>query len=327
MMVTTIDLPGEVKADETRLAHVIPRLPGVVVEVLAKEGDQVRRGQVLAVLSSRELADAKSAYLAAVHHVEFARVALTREENLWQKQISAERELLEARRLFDEAELAVRLAGQNLIVLGLTPAELAGLPSAPVERMPRFEIRAPLDGEITERNLTVGESVAADEDIFTVVDLSTIWIDVTVYAKDLATVSAGQAATVRSPDLRLEATGRISYLGPLVGQDTRAAIARIVLPNPGGRWRPGLFVAVELVHEAALVPLAVPLDAVQTFRDWQVVFIRHGDWFEARPLELGRNDGTWVEVLAGLALGDRYAAVNSFAIKAEIGKLGATHDH
>ncbi len=327
MMVTTVALPGEVKADETRLAHVVPRLSGVVVAVLAKEGDRVRQDQVLAVLSSRELADAKSAYLAAARHVEFTRVALAREESLWQKQISAERELLEARRVFHEAELAASLAGQNLMVLGLTRAELDGLPSAPAESLPRYEIRSPLGGEVTERNVTVGEAVAADEDIFTVADLSTIWIDVTVYAKDLGKVRPNQVATVRSPDLGIEAPGRVTYLGPLVGQDTRAAIARIVLPNPGGRWRPGLFVAVELVDEEAMVPLAVPLDAIQTFRDWQVVFFRYGDWFEARPLELGRSDGRWVEVRAGLARGDRYAAVNSFAVKAEIGKLGASHDH
>jgi cobalt-zinc-cadmium efflux system membrane fusion protein len=214
-----------------------------------------------------------------------------------------------------------------LLVLGLTRAELAGLASAAPDRLSRYEIRAPLAGEVIARNVTVGEAVAAAQDIFTVADLSSIWVDVTVYAKDLGVVRAGQAATVHSVDLRLEAAGRVSYLGPLVGQDTRAAIARIVLPNPGGRWRPGLFVTVRLIRSAATVPLAVPIEAIQTFRDWQVVFVRHGDWFEARPLELGRRDGEWVEVLKGLAPGEQYAAVNSFAVKAEIGKLGASHDH
>jgi cobalt-zinc-cadmium efflux system membrane fusion protein len=88
-----------------------------------------------------------------------------------------------------------------------------------------------------------------------------------------------------------------------------------------------LFVTVSLVREAAMVPVVVSVDAIQTFRDWQVVFVRYGDYFEARPLELGRSDGEWVEVKQGLARGERYAALNSFAVKAEIGKLGATHDH
>lgn len=281
----------------------------------------------MAVLNSRELADAKSAYLAAAQRVEFTRVTLEREEGLWKKKISAERDYLEAKRAFDEARLSERLAAQTLVVLGVGRDVLSTLASAPAESMSRFEIRAPLDGEVIERNLTIGEAVAAEEDIFTVADLSSIWVDVTVYAKDVAAVHEGQAATVRSSDLGSEVSGRVSYVGPLVGQDTRAATARIVLPNPTGRWRPGLYVTVRLVREETTVPIAIPLDAIQTFRDWQVVFVRYGDWFEARPLELGRSDGEWVEVLKGLSPGEQYAAANSFAVKAEIGKLGATHDH
>ena len=148
-----------------------------------------------------------------------------------------------------------------------------------------------------------------------------------VYSTDLGAVRQGQEATIISTDLGREAGGRISFIGPLVGQETRAATARIVLPNPGGQWRPGLFVNVRLTRESVVIPLAVSLEGIQTFRDWQVVFVRYGDWFEARPLELGRSDGTFVEVLRGLAPGDQYASRNSFAIKAEIGKLGATHDH
>lgn len=327
VMRTALELPGEVTADETRYARVVPRVAGVVTEVLKQEGDRVRRGDLLAVLNSREFADAKSAFLAATQRLEFTRVALEREEGLWTKRISAEREFLDAKRVFAEAELAERLAGQTLVGLGVPAASLPGLASAPVGDMSRYEIRAPLDGEVIVRNVTVGEAVGADAEIFAVADLSSVWVDVTVYARDLGAVRRGQAARVRSTDLGLDVAGRVSFVGPLLGEDTRAATARIVLPNPGGRWRPGLFVNVELVRESAEVPLAVRADAIQTFRDWQVVFIRHGDWFEARPLELGRSDGEWVEVLSGLARGDRYAAVNSFAVKAEIGKLGATHDH
>ncbi len=326
-MVTTVELPGEVKVDETRLAHVVPTLAGVVADVSKKEGDRVRKGELMAILNSRELADAKSAYLAAAHHAEFARVTLEREEALWQKKISAERDYLEAKRAFDEAQLSQTLAGQKLVVLGVPSEALSGLSSAPAETMARYQIRSPLDGTVIERNVTVGEAVTAEEGLFVVADLSSIWVDVTVYARDLATVHEGQEATVESTDLGSEASGRVSYVGPLVGQETRAATARIVLPNPDGRWRPGLFVTVRLVREATTVPLVVSAEAIQTFRDWQVVFVRYGDWFEARPLELGRTDGAWVEVVSGLSPGDQYAAVNSFAVKAEIGKLGATHDH
>ncbi|MGE0704800.1 MAG: efflux RND transporter periplasmic adaptor subunit [Vicinamibacterales bacterium] len=326
-LITTLELPGEVKADETRLAHVVPTLSGVVMSVTKREGDRVRRGEVMAVLNSRELADAKSAYLAAAHHVEFTRVALDREEALRKQRISAEQDYLEAKRDFDEAELTQTLAAQKLVVLGVSSDALASIASAPAETMARYEVRAPLDGTVIDRDVTVGEAVEADEAIFAVVDLSSVWVDVTVYARDLGSVHEGQRATVISTDLGDEVAGDVSYVGPVVGQDTRTAIARIVLPNTEGEWRPGLFVTVRLVRNTTTVPVAVTAEAIQTFRDWQVVFVKYGDWFEGRPLELGQSDGEWVEVLSGLSPGEQYAAGNSFAVKAEIGKLGATHDH
>ena len=112
-----------------------------------------------------------------------------------------------------------------------------------------------------------------------------------------------------------------------MGEQTRSATARIVVANEKGLWRPGLPVTVEVVAEETQVPVAVAADAIQDLRDWKVVFGRYGDALEARPLELGRRDGRHVEVLSGLRAGERYAAKNSFVIKAELGKAGASHDH
>lgn len=324
---TSFELPGRVTADDTRMAHVVPGLQGIVLQVMKKAGDTVRRGDVIAVVSSRELADAKSAYLAAARNVEFTRVTLDREEQLWKKKISAEREYLAARRDFDEARLAMDLAAQRLVAMGVPAGSVRSLAKAPVERLSRLDIRAPLTGTVIERDVTVGESVTADQKLFVIGDMSSVWVDVSVYARDLASVNVGQEAAVISTDLGQETSGRISFIGPLVGEETRTATARIVLANRGAQWRPGLFVTVRLTRETTRLPVAVAVEAIQTFRDWQVVFVRYGDWFEARPLELGRSDGKWVEVVAGLSPGERYAAANSFAVKAEIGKLGASHDH
>lgn len=326
-MITTFEVPGEIKADETRVAQVVPRLQGVVVEVMSKEGDRVQRGDLMAVINSRELADAKSALLAAAQRLQFARVAMDREENLWKKKISAEQEYLEARRQFDEARLGQDLASQKLVALGLTQAAVNALSTAAPDSLPRYEIRAPIAGTVVERDLTVGEAVAADRNIFVIADLSSVWIEASIPAKDLVRVRQGQPATVVANDLGLEVHGRVTFIGALIGEQNRRATARIVVPNTGGAWRPGLFVTVRLEQSSATVPLAVPVDAIQAFRDWQVVFVRYGDWFEARPLDLGRSDGAWIEVLSGLTAGERYAATNSFTVKAEIGKLGATHDH
>lgn len=326
-MSTSFEVPGEITADETRVAQVVPRLQGVVVEVVSKEGDTIQRGDLMAVISSRELADAKSTLLAAAQRLQFARGVMEREENLWQKKISAEQEYLEARRQVEEARLGQDLASQKLVAIGLTQAVVNALSTAVPESLPRYEIRAPITGTVVERRLTVGEAVPADRTIFVIADLSSVWIDASIPAKDLIHVRQGQPATVRATDTGLDATGRVSFIGALVGDGTRKATARIVIPNTGGAWRPGLFVTIRLEQSSATVAMAVPADAIQAFRDWQVVFVRYGDWFEARPLALGRTDGVWVEVLSGLKPGERFAATNSFAVKAEIGKLGATHDH
>jgi cobalt-zinc-cadmium efflux system membrane fusion protein len=149
----------------------------------------------------------------------------------------------------------------------------------------------------------------------------------TVYPKDLAAVKLGQKVTVKASALNAEATGTISYVGSLVGEQTRSAKARVTLKNPEQSWRPGLFVTIDVVQGEAEVPVAVSVDALQTLGDAQVVFFRSGDLFEARPVELGRSDGNRVEVVNGLAAGDRYAATNSFVLKAELGKAGASHAH
>ncbi len=327
LMQTTFELPGEIKPDATRQAEVVPRVAGVVLDVRKQAGDLVRKGELMAVISSRELADAKGAYIESLHRVEFAKTALEREEGLWRKKISAEREYLQAKREAEEAALAQDIAAQKLTALGVPSSSLAGVPTAPRDSLPRFEIRAPLDGTVVDREVTVGEAVTADKQIFRVADLSSVWVEVSVYAKDLAAVRRGQEAIVVSSDLGLEAPGRIGFIGQLVGEQTRSAPARLTLANPQGRWRPGLFVTVRLVRDEATVPIAVLNEGIQTFRDWQVVFVKYGDWFEGRPLELGRTDGEYTEVLSGLKPGDQYATANSFAVKAEIGKLGATHDH
>jgi len=140
-------------------------------------------------------------------------------------------------------------------------------------------------------------------------------------------VKLGQKVKVRASALNAEARGTIAYVGALVGEQTRSAKARVTLGNPDQSWRPGLFVTVDVVQDESEVPVAVAAEAIQTYRDWQVVFLRSGEFFEVRPVELGRNDGTQVEVVKGLAAGDRYAASNSFVLKAELGKAGASHDH
>ena len=316
---SALQLIGEIRFNEDRLVHVVPRLTGVVESSLANAGDRVRKGQVLAVISSQALANQRSELLAAQQRLALTRTIFEREKKLWEDKISAEQDYLQARNAMQEAEIALQSAQQKLASLG------TGLTSG--GNLTRYEIRAPIDGVVVEKHISLGESVKEDANIFFIADLSTVWAEVTIYAKDLNTVKVGQKATVKAAAFESQSSGTVSYVGALVGEQTRTAKARVVLPNPKGVWRPGLPVNIELVSGEIEVPVAVSAEAIQTVRDWTAVFGRYGEHFEARPVELGRSDGKFTEVIKGLNAGEQYAAKNSFLIKADLGKSGASHDH
>lgn len=324
---SVLDLPGEIVLNADRSTHVVPRTAGVVHEIRKSQGDNVRRGEVIAVIDSRELAEAKSKFIDTAQGLEFAKQAFEREERLWKRNISSEASYLAEQRTYREAEIMHRSARQQLQAMGLGKEALQALLDRPDSVLTRYEVRSPFDGVVVEKKVTTGQSVTEDEVLFTIADLSTVWVNVTVYAKDLNAVKVGQEVSLRSEALDAETRGRIAYIGALVGGDARAATARVVLPDPNRRWRPGLFVTAAVVQEEVTVPVAVKREGLQKFRDWDVVFVRVGELFEARPLTLGRQDGEWIEVLSGLRAGERYASSNSFILKADVGKAGASHDH
>ena len=321
---SSLQLQGEIQFNQDRIAHVVPRLAGVVLRSGKNLGDGVKKGDLLAVIESKTLADLKSEYFAARTRLELARGTHEREKRLWEEKISAQQDYLISRQALAEAEIVHRNVEQKLRALGIVNAAVS---SGGSDGLTRYEIRAPIDGVVTEKHLSVGEAVKEDASIFTIADLSTVWAEMTIYPKDLAVVKLGQKVTVRASALNAEAEGRVAYVGSLIGEQTRSAKARVTLENPERRWRPGLFVSVDLVQDETEVPVAVSVDAIQTYRDWKVVFGRFGSFFEARPVELGRSDGKMVEILKGLAPGTRYAATNSFVLKADLGKAGASHDH
>lgn len=316
---TVVRLLGEVRYNSDRTVQVVPRLAGRVESVAANAGDRVRKGQVLAVLSSQALADQRSALLAAERGLALARTLYEREKALWEEKISPEQDMLQARAAMQEAEIDTQSTRQKLAALGEMTAAGASLT--------RYELRAPIDGVITDKQLSAGESVEEDATVFTVSDLSSVWVEAPVSVQDLAVIAPDQRVRVSANAFEGTAEGRVAYVSALMGEQTRSATARIVLDNDKGLWRPGLPVTVDVVTDEARVPVAVAAEAIQDLRDWKVVFGRYGDALEARPLELGRSDGRHVEVLSGLRAGERYAAKNSFVIKAELGKAGASHDH
>ncbi len=315
-----LPLAGEVHYNGDRTVQVVPRQAGLVQSVSANAGDRVKKGQVLAVLSSPALADQRAQASALQQRLTLARSTFEREKKLWEEKISAEQDYLQAKAAWQEAEIAERNLRHKLSSLGIGTTVTGDLT--------RFELRSPIDGVVTDKRITVGQSLGESEAVFTVSDLSSVWVEVPVAPKDLAMVRTGQAVQVKSAALQAQASSVIGHVSALLGEQTRSAMARIVLPNPQGLWRPGLPVDVMVSTSQTEAPLAVQSDAVQRVGEQDVVFVRQdGDEWAVRPVKLGRSDGRFTEVLQGLKTGERYAATNSFVIKAELGKAGASHEH
>ena len=407
-----IRLTGEIGLNEEKVVHIVPRLDGVVKKVFRDLGDRVEKGEILAILESRELADAKINYLGAIKNADLAKIDLEREsvlvkntsrmldllgqeldlekvyrdledlqigksrallipayaklkltksvylreKGLFNKGISSQSEFLLAEENFKSAEaryIALRekiaydgpwtvrqkkrtmemeqfnlqTARQKLFALGMTQSEIKALTGQKENVFTQHELKSPLEGIIIKKHLTTGEAVKKDDAVFLLADFSDVWVNISIPANDLKNIHLGKNVLVKNDSQGMEAQGKLTYLDSIVDEKTRMVTGRVVIENPDNKWRPGTFVTVEIALEERTVPLAVSMEAVQTIRDWSVVFVKYGNLFEARPLELGENDGQRVEVLQGLSGGEQYVAKNSFAVKAEIEKSSASHDH
>jgi len=192
------------------------------------------------------------------------------------------------------------------------------------ESLQVYAVRSPIAGVISVRNANPGEQTG-DRPLFTVVDLSTVWVELSLFARDASRVKAGQAVQVKSPVAELSAQGRVSYVGPF-GNSNQALTARVEIPNPGHRWAPGLYVTGEVTLAQNSAALAVQSGAIQMIEDKPVVFVQREGNFSAHPVTPGKTDGQYTEVLQGLAAGDVYASANSYVIKAELRKSEAAED-
>lgn len=312
-----VQLPGEVRFNDDRTAHIVPRVPGVAESVSAELGQAVRKGQVLAVISSPELSDLRSASLAAQKRLGLARVTYEREKKLWEDRISAEQDYLQAQQALREAEIQAQSARSKLAALGAADSEAT---------LNRYVLRAPFDGVIVDKHIAQGEAVKDDANVFLLTDLSSVWVEVAVTPTDLEHVRVGALATVKSTAGGYSASGRVSYVGNLLGEQTRTAKARVVIGNPELAWRPGLFVNVEMARGRKDVAVAVQSDAIQTIAGRTVVFVRVEQGFKVHPVTIGASDGRLAEIVGGLPAGAVYATSGSFVVKAEQGKGSAAHE-
>jgi len=324
---SVLELPGEIAFDPDRVSHVVARVPGVVHKGLKNLGDEVKQGEVIAAIDSRELGEARSRYLAALEREKLVRYNFDRLERLWDKQAIAEKEFITAQKNLKEETILRVTAARKLMTMGLTANEIKALTDGALDDLTLCTLLAPLDGTVIKKHLSPGEWVKEDAELYVIADTSKVWAHITVYPKDLSHVRIGQRATIISESSGAETLGVVSYVGPQVAEESRTATARIEIPNPDGLWRPGLFVKVRLVREEVAVPMTVQSDAIQWLGKKAGVFAQFDDQYEWQPLKLGRKDGRFTEVLAGLSPGDHYVVRNSYILKSELGKSRMSHEH
>jgi membrane fusion protein, heavy metal efflux system len=326
VLVSRVAVPGVLSANADHLVRVTARVAGTIAEVKTRLGETVAAGDVLAVIESREIADAKGEYLAASRAANLATVTLTRETKLWKQRISAEQDFLQARAVAEEANIRLDLARQRLSALGLSDAEVASLPSQPVAALRRLELRAPIAGRVIARAAVQGAAVVTDAELFSVADLATVWVEMTIPTKDLPMAHEGQKVSIRGEG-EARGEGKIVFLSPVLDPETRAARAVAEIDNAAGIWRPGGFVTAELATDEQRVDVLIPRDAVQEFEGEKIVFVRTPEGFEKRDVALGREDASAFEAIFGLDAGTEIAVGNAFALKAELAKSEASHSH
>jgi cobalt-zinc-cadmium efflux system membrane fusion protein len=324
-----IAVPGSIVPSGDHIARVAVRLLGTVAELRKRLGDVVQAGEVVAVIESREVADAKSEYLAARLVFDLQQTLFNRSTRLFEGKVLSENDFLRARTTFEDARVKHEIARQKLFALSLTAEQIEALPQQPVEALRRQELRAPISGRVAERRVELGSLVGREgqeSELFVIVDLTVVWAELAVSPLDLATIHEGQKITITAGTGDESSPAAIMFVSPLLDKDTRFARVVASVDNAARKWRPGSFITAEIPMDAAPAAVVVPKTALQSVKGDTVIFVRTADGFEARKVDVGRQDVRLVEVTNGLTVGERIATSNTFILKAELGKAEVEHE-
>lgn len=329
LLLTRLRVPGTIIPDRNRVGRVPSKVVGTVAELRKRLGESVRAGEVIAILDSREVADAKSEYLAAIVNFRLQETLYQREKTLWEKRVSSEQRLLRADATSREAQVRRDVAKQKLSALGVGEESIARLANAGEETtgLERYQIKAPISGRIVEQFVDIGTPMGGEgqaHELYAIADLSTVWVELTVSPQDLPLIKEGQHLTIEGT---AKSGGTIIFTSPVLNQDTRSARVIASLDNRDGAWRPGSFVNADIAVSESKADLVIPKAALQTIEGQTRVFVRTAEGFVSRQITVGEDDGKAIQVLTGLKAGEPIAVANTFLLKAELGKSEAEHDH
>jgi cobalt-zinc-cadmium efflux system membrane fusion protein len=311
----TIELPATIDGDPQGTQVVSAAIGGRVVSLTRNLGQSIGRGQTLAVIESREAASLNAETEAARARLSLANSNLAREQRLFSQRVSPEQDLIAARTAATEARIALRLAQQQVSAAGTGGGGLN-----------RIGIVAPMSGQVIGRSVVLGQTVAADAELFRVANLSSVSLSLNLQPQDAGRVRPG--ATVNIKAAGRQATAKVTFVSPALDANTRLVPVIATLDNRDGLWRVGepVTASVALTGSGGDGAIRVPLTAVQTEEGRSVVFVRTKTGFQATAVQLGDSAGDSVIIKSGVKGTEEIATVNSFTLKAELGKSEAAED-
>lgn len=320
-----LTLTAVIRANQDRIAHMVPRVSGRITRVTGNLGDTVKSGQTLAFIDSIELGEAHSAFLQARSRYDVARADYDRAERLRKDEIIPEKDYLRARGELERARAESQTASEKLRLLGVPQGGTSSVAAASV-----YPLTSPFAGTIVEKKAVLGELAKTDDSLFTVADLSTVWIEANLFERDLTKVKIGAPAQVAVSAYPGEVfKGRVTYISSTIDKETRAVPARIEVRNADGRLKPEMFASAAIDTGGSVKGLMVPQDAVVLVQGQSTVFVEEHGGFEARAVETTPSNGNNALIKAGIKPGEKVVVAGAYAIKARQLKsqLGSGHGH
>ncbi|MBX9697328.1 MAG: efflux RND transporter periplasmic adaptor subunit [Alphaproteobacteria bacterium] len=323
-----LTFPGQITLNENKIAHVIAPVPGVVKQILKGLGESVKQGDALVVLQSREMSEAKSSFVIAHKNVLLQKDLLEREEKLWRRRFTAEIRYIQAKNSYEAAKVSLEQAKQKLMALSLSLKQIDQL-TTENQAFNLYTVYAPMNGNIIERDINIGENITGEKQIFVVAQLDTVWINLAISAEDLHKIKQNQSADIISRQDGRTYPGKITYISPVIDQNSRTGRAIIEINNTKQELHPGDFIKAQVITGDQSGLLSLPNTAIQRIDGQSVVFVKISDeTFEGRTINIkGSDKSEFVEILSGLKEGDEIAVSNTYMLKAELGKNEAEHAH
>ena len=298
-------------ANQDKLAHVGPRVSGRIVNVSANLGDKVKPGQTLAQIDSIELGEARASYLQAASEAAVVQAGFERAQRLHADNIISEKDFLRARAEYEKTRASLRAASDKLRMLGVAPEGISGS---------IFPLTAPFGGTIIEKKAVLGELATPDSFIFTLADLSVLWIEADLFEKDLGKVRVGASASVSTaayPGATFK--GRLTYISSTMSKETRTIKARLEVPNRDGRLKPEMFVSAAInTTGTSAKALSVPEEAVLLLQGQMTVFVAERGGFEPRAVEVSERTQGYAVLKSGVEAGESVVVSGAYALKARL---------